>query len=146
MSDQIRLREWSGLAFRDPEELIRKFNALERFVAGSSIQDSEKALRTNGLKTLRETRQAALFALGLRKWAGNASVEIAAIPAGAMGRSQQAADRTGEVSCNISGVTAGTAETGSAAREVLASAVNLAQQSETLRAEVNRFLSSIRAA
>jgi methyl-accepting chemotaxis protein len=59
---------------------------------------------------------------------------------------QQAADRTGEVSRNISGVTTGTAETGSAAREVLASAVNLAQQSETLRAEVNRFLSSIRAA
>lgn len=59
---------------------------------------------------------------------------------------QQAADRTGDVSRNISGVTTGTAATGTAAREVLASAVNLAQQSETLRAEVNRFLSSIRAA
>jgi hypothetical protein len=77
MSDQIRLREWSGLAFHDPEELIRKFNALESLVAGSSIQDSEKALRTSKLKIIRETRQAALFALGLRKWAGNASLEIA---------------------------------------------------------------------
>ena len=59
---------------------------------------------------------------------------------------QQAADRTGEVSRNIAGVTAGTAATGTAAGEVLASAVDLAQQSETLRAEVDRFLSSIRAA
>lgn len=78
MSDQIRLREGSRFAFRDPEELIHRFNALERLVADSSISDSEKALRTNELKTIRETRQAALFALGLREWAGNASVEIAA--------------------------------------------------------------------
>jgi hypothetical protein len=78
MSDQIRLREWSRFTFRDPEELIRRFNALERLVADSSTPDSEKALRTNELKTIRETRQAALFALGLRKWAGNASLEIAA--------------------------------------------------------------------
>lgn len=79
MSDQIRLREWSRFAFLDPEELIRRFNALERCVSDSSISDREKALRTNELKTIRETRQAALFALGLRKWARNISVEIAVI-------------------------------------------------------------------
>ncbi len=79
MIDQIRLREWSRLAFLDPEELIRKFNALDRFVSDSSISNREKALRTNELKTIRETRQAALFALGLRKWARNTSVEIAVI-------------------------------------------------------------------
>jgi hypothetical protein len=78
MSDKIRLREWSRFAFRDPEELIRRFNALEKIVADSSIPDRLKALRTNELKTIRETRQAALFALGLRRWAGNASVEVAA--------------------------------------------------------------------
>lgn len=77
MSDKIRLREWSQLGFRDPEELICKFNSLEKLVADSSIPDREKTLRTNELKTIRETRQAALFALGLRKWAGNPSVEIA---------------------------------------------------------------------
>lgn len=69
MSDQIRLREWSRFVFHDPEKLIRRFNELERFVADSLISDSEKALRTNELKTIRETRQAALFALGLREWA-----------------------------------------------------------------------------
>jgi len=78
MSDQIRLREWSRFVFHDPEKLIRRFNELERFVADSLISDSEKALRTNELKTIRETRQAALFALGLREWARNASVEISA--------------------------------------------------------------------
>ena len=78
MSDQIRLREWSRFAFREPEELIRRFNAMEKLVADSSISDRLKALRTNELKTIRETRQAALFALGLRRWAGNASVEVAA--------------------------------------------------------------------
>lgn len=78
MSDQIRLREWSRLRFRDPEELIRRFNWLEKNVADYAIPDRAKALRTNELKSIRETRQAALFALGLRKWSGNPSVEIAA--------------------------------------------------------------------
>lgn len=78
MNDQIRLREWSRLEFRDPDELIRRFIALEKLIVDSSISDREKALRTNELKTIRETRQAALFALGLRRWAGNDSVEIAA--------------------------------------------------------------------
>ncbi len=77
MNDQIRLREWSRLAFSDPVEVIRKFNKLERLVSDTFIPDHEKALRTNDLKTLRETRQAALFALGIRKWTENHSVEIA---------------------------------------------------------------------
>jgi methyl-accepting chemotaxis protein len=59
---------------------------------------------------------------------------------------QQAATRTGEVSRNISGVTSGIAATGAAAQQVLGSSANLAQQSETLRSEVDRFLASIRAA
>ena len=59
---------------------------------------------------------------------------------------QQAAARTGEVSQNIAGVTDGIAATGTAAEEVLVSAVELAKQSQRLRDEVDRFLAQIRAA
>ncbi|MBR1165710.1 methyl-accepting chemotaxis protein [Bradyrhizobium liaoningense] len=59
---------------------------------------------------------------------------------------QQAAARTGEVSQNIAGVTDGIAATGTAAEEVLGSAVELAKQSQRLREEVDRFLAQIRAA
>ena len=59
---------------------------------------------------------------------------------------QQAAERTGDVSRNISGVTSGIASTGAAASEMLGSAAELARQSSTLRQEVDRFLAHIRAA
>ncbi|WP_194404361.1 methyl-accepting chemotaxis protein [Bradyrhizobium sp. CCBAU 53351] len=59
---------------------------------------------------------------------------------------QQAAARTGEVSQNIAGVTDGIAATGTAAEEVLGSAVELSKQSQRLRDEVDRFLGQIRAA
>jgi methyl-accepting chemotaxis protein len=59
---------------------------------------------------------------------------------------QEAASRTGDVSRNISGVTSGIAATGTAAKDVLASAAELARQSQTLRSEVDRFLAHIRAA
>lgn len=58
----------------------------------------------------------------------------------------QAAARTGDVSRNISSVTSGITTTGTAAHGVLGSATKLAAQSEVLRAEVDRFLASIRAA
>ncbi|WGD51757.1 methyl-accepting chemotaxis protein [Bradyrhizobium sp. CB1650] len=59
---------------------------------------------------------------------------------------QQAAARTGEVSQNISGVTAGIAATGTAAEDVLSSAIELSKQSQRMRDEVDRFLAHIRAA
>ena len=59
---------------------------------------------------------------------------------------QQAAARTGEVSQNIAGVTDGITATGTAAEEVLGSAVELSKQSQRLRDEVDRFLADIRAA
>ncbi|KQO71371.1 chemotaxis protein [Methylobacterium sp. Leaf87] len=58
----------------------------------------------------------------------------------------QAATGTGEVTANIAGVAAAAEETGAAASQVLASASDLSRQSEHLGAEVERFLSSVRAA
>ena len=59
---------------------------------------------------------------------------------------QEAAKGTQEVSTNITGVTQGAEETGKAAATVLEATGQLAQQSEDLRAAVDKFLVDIRAA
>jgi methyl-accepting chemotaxis protein len=59
---------------------------------------------------------------------------------------QQAAAGTNEVSSNIVGVTQAASQTGAASAQVLATAGQLAKQSEVLRAEVDTFLGNIRAA
>jgi methyl-accepting chemotaxis protein len=59
---------------------------------------------------------------------------------------QQAAAGTQEVASNVQGVNASADETGNAAGQVLSAAEQLAQQSDTLRGDVSRFLEGIRAA
>ena len=59
---------------------------------------------------------------------------------------QQAAAGTSEVSANIVGVTQAAGETGAAAQQVLSASGELSQQSETLRGQVETFLSAIKAA
>jgi methyl-accepting chemotaxis protein len=59
---------------------------------------------------------------------------------------QEAAKGTEQVSSNITGVNRAASEAGAAANQVLSSAEQLGRQSETLRAEVTRFLEKIRAA
>jgi methyl-accepting chemotaxis protein len=59
---------------------------------------------------------------------------------------QEAAKGTAEVSGNIGGVTQAAAQTGQASGVVLAAAGGLASQADTLRAEVDAFLATIRAA
>jgi methyl-accepting chemotaxis protein len=59
---------------------------------------------------------------------------------------QQAAEGTSDVAQTIGGVQAAASQTGSAASEVLVSADKLAKQAETLRADVDSFLSNIRSA
>ncbi|WP_267427592.1 methyl-accepting chemotaxis protein [Methylobacterium sp. GC_Met_2] len=58
----------------------------------------------------------------------------------------QAAMGTGEVTSNISGVAGAAEETGAAASQVLGAASELSRQSEHLKAEVGRFLATVRAA
>jgi methyl-accepting chemotaxis protein len=58
----------------------------------------------------------------------------------------QAAQGTGEVTHNIAGVAGAAEETGAAAAQVLGAASDLSRQSEHLRAEVARFLATVRAA
>ncbi|MEH3117898.1 MAG: methyl-accepting chemotaxis protein [Methylorubrum populi] len=58
----------------------------------------------------------------------------------------QAATGTGEVTSNITGVARASEETGTAASQVLGAASELSRQSEHLRAEVGRFLTTVQAA
>jgi methyl-accepting chemotaxis protein len=59
---------------------------------------------------------------------------------------QQAAQGTQEVSANIGGVTEAAQQTGHAAGEVLSAAQELGKNGETLRAQVEEFLRTVRAA
>jgi methyl-accepting chemotaxis protein len=59
---------------------------------------------------------------------------------------QQAAQGTSQVAVNISDVNDGASETGSASAQVLASAQSLSSDSNHLRLEVDKFLSTVRAA
>jgi methyl-accepting chemotaxis protein len=59
---------------------------------------------------------------------------------------QQAAQGTQQVSFNISDVQRGASETGSASSQVLSAAQSLAVESTRLKAELSRFLSTLRAA
>ncbi|MGX7745179.1 cache domain-containing protein [Rhodopseudomonas parapalustris] len=58
---------------------------------------------------------------------------------------QQAAQGTGQVSSNVVDVQRGASETGSASAQVLSAAQSLSQDSNRLKAEVGRFLSTVRA-
>jgi methyl-accepting chemotaxis protein len=59
---------------------------------------------------------------------------------------QQAADGTRQVSTNIAEVQRGATETGTASSQVLTAAQTLSADSNRLKAEVRRFLDSVRAA
>lgn len=58
----------------------------------------------------------------------------------------EAAKGTSEVASSITAVSQGASETGSASSQVLASAKSLSSDNRTLKAEVERFLSTVRAA
>jgi methyl-accepting chemotaxis protein len=62
------------------------------------------------------------------------------------GNVQQAAQGTGQIGSNIEGVSRAGSDTGSAATQVLSSAAELAQHSETLRSDVDTVLAIVRAA
>jgi methyl-accepting chemotaxis protein len=59
---------------------------------------------------------------------------------------QQAAQGTSEVAANMSDVNKGAGETGSASSQVLASAQALSRQGNNLKLEVDKFLTTVRAA
>ncbi len=101
-------------------------------------EDVVKAIEGIG-KTITEVNEIATAIAGAVEEQGVATQEIAR-------NVQEAAKGTQEVNANISGVTTAAGETGTAANQMLASAGELANQSDTLRQEVDKFLAEVRAA
>ncbi|MDA9436560.1 methyl-accepting chemotaxis protein [Bradyrhizobium sp. CCBAU 51627] len=117
--------------------------ATEEISAQVTAVQGETSGAVNGIQsicaTIREVDEISAAIAAAVGQQGTATQEIAQ-------NVQQAAARTGEVSQNIAGVTDGIAATGTAAEEVLVSAIELSKQSQRLRDEVDRFLAHIRAA
>jgi methyl-accepting chemotaxis protein len=104
----------------------------------TATQDSVAAIKEIGT-TIRHISEIAGTIAAAVEEQGSATGEITR-------NVQQAAHGTTEVARNIVDVNHGAAETGSASAQVLASARSLSQDSNRLKAELDRFLSTIRAA
>jgi len=108
----------------------------------SSIQTSSSGAVSaiKGISaTINEMSEIASAIAGAVEEQGSATQEIAR-------NVQQAALGTGEISSNVSGVQQAAGETGAAAHQVLHASGELSRQSETIRGQVESFLSNIKAA
>jgi hypothetical protein len=104
----------------------------------TATQESVSAIKKIGLTIGRIAQIASAIVI--------ASDEQGAATQGIARSAQQAAQGTSQVAANISEVDRGAAETKSASAQVLSSAESLARESRRLKAEVNAFLTTIRAA
>ena len=104
----------------------------------TATKDAVEAIATIG-KTIGEINSIASTIAAAVEQQSAATKEIAR-------NVEQAATGTQEVTSNIGGVSQAANDTGSAASQVLASARDLAQQSESLKSVVTRFLSEVKAA
>jgi methyl-accepting chemotaxis protein len=115
------------------EEIGQQVSAIQ-----NATRDSVEAIQSIG-KTIVQINEIATTIASAVEEQGAATQEIAR-------NVQQAAKGTQEVSSNIGGVTQASSETGAAASQVLSASGELSKQAETLRTEVEQFLSNIRAA
>jgi methyl-accepting chemotaxis protein len=104
----------------------------------TATQDSVAAIKEIGQTIGRISDIAATIATSVEEQ-GAATQEIAR-------NVGEAAKGTGQVATSITDVNRGAAETGSASAQVLASAQSLSAESHHLRSEVDKFLSTVRAA
>jgi methyl-accepting chemotaxis protein len=104
----------------------------------AATQDSVAAIKEIGGTIGRIAEIASTIAAAVEEQ-GAATQEIAR-------NVQQAAQGTTQVANNITEVNRGAAETGSASSQVLSSAQSLSQESNRLKMEVDKFLSTVRAA
>jgi methyl-accepting chemotaxis protein len=106
-------------------------------IQGSTGQTVE-AIRSIGA-TIRQMSEIATTIASAVEEQGAATREIAS-------NVQQAAKGTGDIATNIGGVSQAANDTGAAASQVLSAASELSRQSETLRRDVDQFLSTVRTA
>ena len=104
----------------------------------TSTRESVVAIQDIGA-TIRQINEIATVIAASVEQQGAATREIAR-------NVQQAAAGTSEVSANIVGVTRASSETGQTAQQVLTAAKAMIVQTDTLRGEVERFLTDVKAA
>ena len=63
--NQIRIREFEKLEYRDPRPFLVKLRLLQEVVVNSETPEVVKNLRTNTLKRIRELRDTTIFTYGL---------------------------------------------------------------------------------
>ena len=63
VTDEINL--WRSLTYHDPVTILKRLRALEVQLEGVGMDERVRRLRTPGLKTYREARDAALFVYGM---------------------------------------------------------------------------------
>lgn len=68
--ENVRLRQFAKLAYGDPRGFLAALRRLEWAVAASPTPERIKTLRTQGLKSGREMRDAAIFCVGMSERIG----------------------------------------------------------------------------
>jgi methyl-accepting chemotaxis protein len=104
----------------------------------SATQDSVSAIKEIGTTIRRISEIASAIAAAVE--------EQGAVTQQITQNVQEAAQRTTDVATNITDVNRGAAETGQASAQMLTSARSLASESNQLKAEVTKFLATVRAA
>jgi methyl-accepting chemotaxis protein len=122
------------------EQTAKATGEISQQISGiqSATQDSVSAIREIG-DTIGKMSEIASTIASAVEQQGAATQEISR-------NVQQAAVGTQEVSSNITDVQRGSTETGSASSQVLSAAQSLSRDSNRLKLEVGRFLSTVRAA
>jgi methyl-accepting chemotaxis protein len=115
------------------EEIATQIGAIQGAVGGSV-----EAIKSIG-KTISEISEIATTIASAVEEQGAATQEISR-------NVQEAAKGTQEVSSNIGQVSEASSATGAAASQVLSAATELSNQAETLRTEVEKFLTDVKAA
>jgi methyl-accepting chemotaxis protein len=122
------------------EQTAKATGEISQQISGiqAATQESVGAIKEIGDTIARMSEIAATIAAAVEQQ-GAATQEISR-------NVQQAASGTQQVSANITDVQRGASETGSASGQVLTAAKSLSGESDRLKREVSKFLSSVRAA
>jgi methyl-accepting chemotaxis protein len=122
------------------EQTAKATDQISTQVSSIQASSSEAVSAIKGISaTINEMSEIASAIAGAVEEQGSATQEIAR-------NVQQAALGTGEISSNVAGVQQAAGDTGAAAHQVLQASSELSRQSETMRGQVETFLSNIKAA
>ena len=122
------------------EQTAKATDQISAQVTSIQSSSSEAVSAIKGITTtINEINEIASAIASAVEEQGSATQEIAR-------NVQQAALGTGEISSNVTGVQQAAGDTGAAAHQVLQASSELSRQSETMRGQVETFLSNIKAA